>query len=82
MSKCSLFIILSQVIFAEREHILNSLRFGENGQRFADDILKCVCLNEYIAISDKISLKCVNVYFIMSTLLLVMAWCCQATTTA
>ena len=36
---------------------LNTLRPRENGRHFADDIFKCIFLNEYVWISLKISLK-------------------------
>ena len=36
---------------------LNTLRLRQNGRHFADDILKCICLNENIWISIEISLK-------------------------
>ena len=36
---------------------LNTLRPGQNGRHFADDIFKCIFLNENIWITFKISLK-------------------------
>ena len=36
---------------------LNTLRPGQNGRHFTDDIFKCIFLNENVYISSKISLK-------------------------
>ena len=36
---------------------VNSLRPGQDGRHFADDIFKCVFLNENVRIPIKISLK-------------------------
>ena len=36
---------------------INILRLRQNGQHFADDIFKCIFLNENVLISIKISLK-------------------------
>ena len=36
---------------------VNTLRPGENGRHFPDDIFKCIFLNENVRISIKISLK-------------------------
>ena len=36
---------------------LNTSRLEQNGRRFADDIFKCIFLNENISILIKISLK-------------------------
>ena len=38
---------------------VNTLRPRQNGRHFADDIFKCIFLNENAWISLKISLKCV-----------------------
>ena len=38
---------------------INSLRLRENGQHFADDIFKCIFLNENVWIPIEISLKLV-----------------------
>ena len=38
---------------------INTLRPRQNGCHFADDVLKCIFLNENVWISLKISLKCV-----------------------
>ena len=37
--------------------IVNTLRPRQNGRHFADDILKCIFLNENVSIAIKISLK-------------------------
>ena len=39
--------------------LLNTLRPRQNGRHFAEDIFKCIFLNENVWISIKISLKCV-----------------------
>ena len=39
--------------------VFNSLRPRQNGRHFADDIFKCIFLNENVRISINISLKCV-----------------------
>ena len=36
---------------------LNTLSPRQNGRHFADDILKCIFLNEYVLIPIEISLK-------------------------
>ena len=38
---------------------INTLRPRQNGRQFADDIFKCISLNENVWIPIKISLKCV-----------------------
>ena len=38
-------------------HLVNTLRPKQNGRHFADDIFKCIFLNENVRISIKISLK-------------------------
>ena len=54
----------------------NSLRPRQNGRRFADDLFKCIFLNENVRISIKISLKFVPKDPIdnISALVLIMAW--------
>ena len=37
--------------------LINTLRPRQNGRHFADDIFKCIFLNEGVWISIKISLK-------------------------
>ena len=37
--------------------VINTMRLRQNGRHFADDIFKCIFLNENIRISIKISLK-------------------------
>ena len=55
---------------------LNTLRPRQNGRHFADDIFKCIFLNENVWISIKISLKFVPKGPIndISALLQIMAW--------
>ena len=55
---------------------LNSLRPRQNGRHFADDIFKCIFLNENVWIPIKISLKFVPKSRInnMPTLVQIMAW--------
>ena len=43
-----------------RSIYVDPLRPRQNGRRFADDILKCIFLNETVRISIKISLKFVS----------------------
>ena len=44
------------MIYIDRD-ILTTLRPRQNGRRFADDVFKCIFLNENVWISFKISLK-------------------------
>ena len=55
---------------------LNTLRPRQNGRRFADDVFKCIFLNENVIISIKISLKFVPKRSInnIPTLVQIMAW--------
>ena len=39
------------------QRVINTLRPRQNGRHFADDIIKCICFNENVRISIKISLK-------------------------
>ena len=58
MSDCS---VISVVCAEPPEYIsFNSLRPRQNGRHFADDIFKCIFLNENVWIRIKISLKCVS----------------------
>ena len=56
---------------------LNTLRPRQNGRHFADDIFKCIFLNEIVWISLKISLKFVPKFRIniITALVQIMAWC-------
>ena len=56
--------------------LLNTLRPRQNGRHFADDIFKCIFLNENVWISLKISLKFVPKIRINNilTLVQIMAW--------
>ena len=63
------------------ECIVNTLRPRQNGRHFADDIFKCIFLNENVWISIKISLKFVPKGPInnIPVLVQIMAWRRQAT---
>ena len=39
------------------QHIINTLRPKQNGHHFTDNIFKCILWNEYVWVSNKISLK-------------------------
>ena len=56
---------------------INTLRPGQNGRHFADDIFKCIFLNENASIPTKISLMFVPKGPINNTpaLIHIMAWC-------
>ena len=52
--------VLTELVYTEYYHNvagLNTLRQRQNGCHFADNIFKCIFLNENVQISDKISLK-------------------------
>ena len=55
---------------------LNTLRPGQNGRQFADDIFSCIFLNENFSISNNFSLKYVpwGLIDIMSSLVQKIAW--------
>ena len=57
-------------------HVLNTLRPRQNGRHFADDIFKCIFLNENVWIPFKISLKFVPKGAInnIPALVQIMAW--------
>ena len=54
----------------------NSSPPGQNGRHFADDIFKCIFLNENVWILIKISLKCIPDVWIINipSLVQIMAW--------
>ena len=56
--------------------LINILRLRQNGRHFADDISKCIFLNENLWILNEISLKCVSCGLIdnKATLVQIMAW--------
>ena len=58
-------------------YTVNTLRPRQNGRYFADDIFKCIFLNEIAWISLKISLKFVPMVRIYNipALVQIMAWC-------
>ena len=55
----------------------NSSPPGQNGHHFADDVFKCICMNEKLCISIRISLEFVPKDPIdnKSALVQVMVWC-------
>ena len=44
-------------LFLHNPKLVNTLRPGQNGRRFADDVFKCIFLNENVWILHKVSLK-------------------------
>ena len=58
---------------------VNSLRPRQNGRHFADEVFKCILLNENVWIPIKISLKFVPQGLInnIPALVQIMAWCRQ-----
>ena len=69
------FIMLGELHLIES---INTLRLWQNGRHFADDISKCILLNENVWISLKISLKFVPEVPInnIPPLVQIMALCC------
>ena len=69
--------ILSSASLGARRSRLNTLRPRQNGRHFADDIFKCIFMNENVWISSKISLKFVPKGPInnIPALVQIMAWC-------
>ena len=63
-------------MFSFNDHI-NTLRPRQNGRQFADEILKCIFLNENVWIPIKFSLKFVpkGPINIIPALVQIMAWC-------
>ena len=63
-------------VFPLRGRSVNTLRPRQNGRHFADDIFKCIFLNENVLIPIKISLKFVPKGPInnIPALVLIMAW--------
>ena len=55
----------------------NSSPLGQNGRQFADDIFRCIFVNENVCISINISLKFVHKGQInnIAALFQIMAWC-------
>ena len=47
----------SRLLYVARPQWVNTLRPRQNGRHFADDIFKCIFLNENVFITVKISLK-------------------------
>ena len=76
---CNISVNITALISWESMHMVllfNTLRPRRNGRLFADDIFKCIFLNENIRISIKISLKFVPKGLIskIPALVLIMAW--------
>ena len=68
---------LCSISFDHQSHIyINTLRPRQNGRHFADDIFKCIFLNENVWISIRISLKFVPKGLInnIPALVQIMAW--------
>ena len=63
-------------IFTKGQPIVNTLKQRQNGRNFADDIFKCIFLNENACISLKISLEFVPKVRInnIPALVQIMAW--------
>ena len=60
----------------KKMQLLNTLRPKQNNRHFADDIFKCIFLNENVWISINISLKFIPKFLIdnISSLVQIMAW--------
>ena len=69
-------VIRKMAAILSRPRCVNTLRPRQYGRHFPDDIFKCICLNENVSISLKISLKFVpKVQFDnIPALLQIMAW--------
>ena len=67
---------MSVALYIETLLIVNTLRPGQNGRHFADDIFKCIFLNENVWIPIKISLKFVPKGWInnIPAMVQIMAW--------
>ena len=71
-----LLLRITHVTTVKKIILLNTLRTGKNGRHFADDIFKCILLNQDVWISIKISLKFVPKVPInnIPALIQIMAW--------
>ena len=67
---------ITDATLKQNNHRVNTLRPRQNGRHFADDIFKCIFLNENVSISIKISLKFVPKGPInnIAALVQIMAW--------
>ena len=67
---------LSQLPMGKWVLLINTLRLRQNVRHFADDISKCISLNEHFLILNKIWLKCVPCGLIenKAALVQIMAW--------
>ena len=72
---CGIFGVKAWSMF----YVFNTLRLGQDGRHFTDDIFKCIFLNENIWISLQISLEFVLKVRIdnIPALVQIMAWCWQ-----
>ena len=61
-------------ICVTRHQCVSTLRPRQNGRHFADDIFKCIFLNENVCISLKISLKFVSKVRMNNTPAMVQKW--------
>ena len=75
-NKPNITYLLTDLWFKGAESNVNTLRPRQNGRHFADDIFKCIFLNENIRITLKISLKFVPEVRInnIPALVQIMAW--------
>ena len=69
-------VVLLIALHISRDHFINTLRPRQNGRHFADDIFKCIFVNENVWIRIKISLKFVHQGQIdnIPSLVQIMAW--------
>ena len=67
---------LAHICVSRPRSVINTLRPGQNGRHFADDIFKCIFLDENVWIPIKISLKFVPKVPIndIPALVQIMAW--------
>ena len=67
---------LAQWLTARDKMAINKLRPRQNGRRFADDVFKCIFLNENVWILITISLKFISIVPVnnIPALVRVMAW--------
>ena len=74
--QCLVIMEGAALILAIQKLFVNTLRPRQNGRHFADDIFKCIFLNENVWISIKISLKFVPNYPInnIPSFVQIMAW--------
>ena len=73
---CPIYYSLGPVVDSNSS-VVTTLKPEQNGWQFADDIYKCICINEKYCTSNNISLKCISggLIDIMSTSFQIMTWC-------